>query len=146
MVVCTPVIYFIVPETKDISLEMIENYFLPNRTRFYVDLMSLSSKRGSIVSTTSGKTTSSKVLTDSQSRIFDSSSDESSDRKSPESIQNTQGSSSSGDICNTDMNVYVASSLSLENSSIPELFSVTASTASSSSTSSPQKQYSQTRF
>ena len=38
MLVCTPVIYCIVPETKDLSLEMVENYFLPNRTRFYIDL------------------------------------------------------------------------------------------------------------
>ena len=39
MLVCTPVIYCIVPETKDMSLEMIENYFLPNRTKFYIDLI-----------------------------------------------------------------------------------------------------------
>lgn len=39
MIVCTPVIYCIVPETKDMSLEMVENYFLPKRTRFYVDLV-----------------------------------------------------------------------------------------------------------
>ena len=39
MLVCTPVIYFILPETKDMSLEMVENYFLPSRTRFYVDLI-----------------------------------------------------------------------------------------------------------
>ena len=38
MIVCTPVIYCIVPETKDLSLEMVENYFLPKRTRFYIDL------------------------------------------------------------------------------------------------------------
>ena len=44
MVICTPVIYFILPETKDMSLEMIENYFLPNRTRFYVDLLRFYSK------------------------------------------------------------------------------------------------------
>ena len=44
MLVCTPVIYFILPETKDMSLEMIENYFLPNRTRFYVDLLRFYSK------------------------------------------------------------------------------------------------------
>ena len=39
MLVCTPVIYCILPETKDMSLEMVENYFLPSRTRFYVDLI-----------------------------------------------------------------------------------------------------------
>ena len=39
MLVCTPVIYCILPETKHMSLEMIENYFLPSRTRFYVDLI-----------------------------------------------------------------------------------------------------------
>ena len=39
MILCTPVIYCVVPETKDMSLEMVENYFLPNRTRFYVDLI-----------------------------------------------------------------------------------------------------------
>ena len=39
MISCTPVIYCILPETKDMSLEMIENYFTPKRTRFYVDLV-----------------------------------------------------------------------------------------------------------
>ena len=39
MILCTPVIYCVLPETKDMSLEMVENYFLPNRTRFYVDLI-----------------------------------------------------------------------------------------------------------
>ena len=44
MILCTPVIYCVVPETKDMSLEMVENYFLPNRTRFYVDLIRYYSK------------------------------------------------------------------------------------------------------
>ena len=38
LISCTPVIYFILPETKDISLEMVEHYFTPNRTIFYVDV------------------------------------------------------------------------------------------------------------
>lgn len=33
-----PVIYCILPETKDMGLEMIQNYFTPSRTVFYVDL------------------------------------------------------------------------------------------------------------
>ena len=39
IIVSTPVIYCIVPETKDLSLEMVENYFIPKRTKFYVDLV-----------------------------------------------------------------------------------------------------------
>ena len=38
MITCTPVVYCVLPETKDISLEMVENYFTPQRTKFYVDL------------------------------------------------------------------------------------------------------------
>ena len=39
MSVCTPVIYFILPETKGLSLEVVEIFFLPSHTRFYVDLI-----------------------------------------------------------------------------------------------------------
>ena len=35
-----PVVYCILPETKDMGLEMIQNYFTPSRTVFYVDLES----------------------------------------------------------------------------------------------------------
>lgn len=40
LILLTPIVYFILPETKDVSLEMIENYFIPKRTVFYVDLES----------------------------------------------------------------------------------------------------------
>ena len=33
-----PIVYFVLPETKDIGLEMVQNYFLPPKTVFYVDL------------------------------------------------------------------------------------------------------------
>jgi len=33
-----PIVYCILPETKDLGLEMIQTYFMPNRTVFYVDL------------------------------------------------------------------------------------------------------------
>ena len=33
-----PIVYCILPETKDMGLEMIQNYFTPSRTVFYVDL------------------------------------------------------------------------------------------------------------
>ena len=36
---CTPIVYFIMPETKDLSLDIVQNYFLSNQTRFYVDLV-----------------------------------------------------------------------------------------------------------
>ena len=34
---CTPVVYFVLPETKGMSLEMVQYYFTPQITRFYVD-------------------------------------------------------------------------------------------------------------
>jgi hypothetical protein len=36
--VAFPAIYLIVPETKDLGLEVIQEYFLPPRTVFYVDI------------------------------------------------------------------------------------------------------------
>ena len=44
MLVCTPVIYCILPETKDLSLEVIEHYFLPNHT-----MLSLFFKRNKVL-------------------------------------------------------------------------------------------------
>ena len=37
MIICTPVVYCILPETKDISLEMVKYYFTSNKTVFYID-------------------------------------------------------------------------------------------------------------
>ena len=34
-----PIVYCILPETKDLGLEMIQTYFTPNKTIFYVDLI-----------------------------------------------------------------------------------------------------------
>lgn len=33
-----PLVYWILPETKDLGLEMIQTFFTPNKTVFYVDL------------------------------------------------------------------------------------------------------------
>ena len=33
-----PLVYYILPETKDLGLEDIQRYFLPAKTIFYVDL------------------------------------------------------------------------------------------------------------
>ena len=33
-----PIVYFVLPETKDLSLEIIQNYFTPVKTIFYVDI------------------------------------------------------------------------------------------------------------
>ena len=33
-----PVVYLVLPETKDLSLEIIQNYFKPVKTVFYVDI------------------------------------------------------------------------------------------------------------
>ena len=33
-----PIVYFVLPETKDLSLEIIQNYFTPIKTVFYVDI------------------------------------------------------------------------------------------------------------
>ena len=33
-----PIVYCILPETKDMGLEMIQSYFTPNKTVFYVDI------------------------------------------------------------------------------------------------------------
>ena len=38
MALSIPLVYLILPETKDMGLEMIQNYFLPPTTVFYVDL------------------------------------------------------------------------------------------------------------
>ena len=38
MILCLPIVYCILPETKDMGLEMIQSYFTPNKTVFYVDL------------------------------------------------------------------------------------------------------------
>lgn len=38
LAVSAPLIYWLLPETKDLSLETIQHYFQPNRTQFYVDL------------------------------------------------------------------------------------------------------------
>ena len=32
------IVYWILPETKDLGLEMIQSYFIPSKTVFYVDL------------------------------------------------------------------------------------------------------------
>jgi len=37
LLLSVPVVYFILPETKDLGLEMIQEYFMPQRTIFYVD-------------------------------------------------------------------------------------------------------------
>jgi len=39
-----PIVYCILPETKDMGLEMIPSYFTPNKTVFYVDLTEPNSK------------------------------------------------------------------------------------------------------
>lgn len=36
LVAAVPVVYFVLPETKDLGLEMIQEYFKPQRTVFYV--------------------------------------------------------------------------------------------------------------
>lgn len=36
MVLSLPVVYLVLPETKDVGLEMIQHYFLPAKTIFYV--------------------------------------------------------------------------------------------------------------
>ena len=41
-----PIVYCILPETKDMGLEMIQNYFTPSRTVFYVDLEAEAEKSG----------------------------------------------------------------------------------------------------
>ena len=33
-----PVIYFILPETKDVALELVSTFFTPAKTIFYVDI------------------------------------------------------------------------------------------------------------
>ena len=33
-----PFVYFMLPETKDLSLESIQYYFKPRKTIFYIDL------------------------------------------------------------------------------------------------------------
>ena len=33
-----PVVYYILPETKDLGLEVIQHYFTPTKTVFYIDL------------------------------------------------------------------------------------------------------------
>jgi len=38
IIIFTPVIYFILPETKDLSLEMIQQYFTPQETVWYTNL------------------------------------------------------------------------------------------------------------
>lgn len=39
LLICLPLVYWILPETKDMGLEMIHTYFTPPQTIFYVDLM-----------------------------------------------------------------------------------------------------------
>merc|ERR1719347_489107 len=38
IIIFTPVIYFILPETKDLSLEMIQQYFTPQETVWYTSI------------------------------------------------------------------------------------------------------------
>ena len=38
LLLSVPIVYFTVPETKDLGLEQIQNYFTKQRTIFYVDL------------------------------------------------------------------------------------------------------------
>ena len=38
LILLTPFVFLLVPETKDLSLEVIEYFFLPNHTTFYVDI------------------------------------------------------------------------------------------------------------
>ena len=33
-----PIVYYILPETKDIALEMVQNYFKKEKTVFYIDV------------------------------------------------------------------------------------------------------------
>ena len=35
-----PIVYFVLPETKNISLELVQNYFVPKKTVFYIDIYS----------------------------------------------------------------------------------------------------------
>ena len=37
LIIFLPVVYFIIPETKDLSLEMIQQYFTPQVTVWYTD-------------------------------------------------------------------------------------------------------------
>ena len=37
LLLALPLVYWILPETKDMGLEMIQNFFMPNKTVFYVD-------------------------------------------------------------------------------------------------------------
>ena len=54
LLLCLPIVYCILPETKDMGLEMIQTYFTPNKTIFYVDLpvknTNTSTKKDTIVS------------------------------------------------------------------------------------------------
>jgi len=57
LAVSLPVVYCVLPETKDMGLEMIQNYFTPSRTVFYVDLDSDSEKvEENLMPTTSDNT------------------------------------------------------------------------------------------
>jgi len=33
-----PVVYYVLPETKDVALEMVQNYFKKEKTVFYIDV------------------------------------------------------------------------------------------------------------
>ena len=44
-----PIVYCILPETKDMGLEMIQNYFTPSRTVFYVDLETENEKKSGLL-------------------------------------------------------------------------------------------------
>ena len=85
------------------------------------------------------------MLTDSQSQIFECTTDESSDRNTPESsVENTV---SSDDICKNDNKIGMQkSSSSLDCDSRPELLSGTTSSTSTVPTISSLQQYSQPKF
>jgi hypothetical protein len=38
IITAMPLVYFILPETKDVSLELVQSFFTPLKTVFYIDL------------------------------------------------------------------------------------------------------------
>ena len=39
IIICTPIVFIVLPETKDLSLHIVQFYFLPGQKRSYVDLL-----------------------------------------------------------------------------------------------------------
>ena len=54
LILSVPVVYFTVPETKDLGLEQIQHYFTKSRTIFYVDLEPENDGSGATADVTSG--------------------------------------------------------------------------------------------